>query len=299
VADVEPGTILLGARAGAAYWSHNTILWTDSGADKTPGGWEIVGIDWATPVNFRMDGDKAYYSHHNRISKLTFSPDGMQVARTDVALGLPVHPNGIALLGQCAYTLGSDVECLGRGGRGRVMGTALDDRTTCRSWPVAAHGLQPIAFAMDDQYAYWIDGSCARRFEPKPTRHLLASRRASNQQSGDEPPSDPIIVFDDEPAAGPATNRLGLYWATPSGLWFSPRNQLAPRRLIQTTKLSGFTLGDTVVVYSDEEGIHVVEKPDGKSRRVVKETGARNLVTDGEAVYWIDRESKAIYAVKL
>jgi hypothetical protein len=208
------------------------------------------------------------------------------------------HPSGIAVDGENAYTLELDVNCLGRGAV-VALSKASGDLVFSRDAP--ANGLQPVEFAIDATFYYWIEGRGSE---------MTTSRREPKVMALPRVGGDPIVVASRQTSreATPRTDLhagpRGVYWLTPDGIRFAPKTATgfgAPSTLIaahppgDTPRAIGALLADSRdVFFADSTGVWWL--PDGSSdaRRIARDTGVRDLVSDDRFVYWTNAATKTL-----
>jgi hypothetical protein len=288
--DLPADARLLGAFDGRVYWAHDeTLSWTDDALDA-PLSIDEVGVSWATRADFTADATGIYFSHHNRVSHLRRDPSGGGWMSTARELD---HPTGAAVDGDIVYTLDLDVECLDRGAV-IALSKATGDFLFRRDAP--ANGGQPVDFAMDASFYYWIDGIGGEMQSSRRDQKVIALPRRSGA---------PIVIAEHE--ARPRTDlhvgARGVYWRTSAGIRFAPRRADgfgAPSTLVDSRArapvrpIGALLVDGGDVFFADAEGVYWLRDGSSEPRRIASQAGVTALVADDRFLYWIDRAANTL-----
>jgi len=277
LATAEPKARLLGAIDGRVYWANGPILsWIGDGMDRPLSG-DPGGADWARRGNFAMDGRGVYYSHHNKASFLDIAPrkEPRPPFATSDSWMRPAgeHPTGVAIDGQCVYTLALDVECRDRGA---IVALPRGDTGRCQERPAQANGLQPGEFAMDADHFYWVDGSCLG--ESPTAGHVKALPRGAG----------PVVVIADHEASPPVELRAGqrgIYWMTRDGIRVAGASPFAAPTTLVAGAVEQLVVDRGSIFYVAGGSVHWLREGAHEPRPAVIKTGVREIAVDHRFLY--------------
>jgi hypothetical protein len=287
VASLGRSAHLVGAFDGRVYWTEGeTLRWSDGGDAPAP-AFAIEGVDWASrESNFTADATDIFFSHHNRVAQLEREPRAA-FPGADESIGIQTRmageqPSGVAIDGDCVYTLQADVDCQDRG---KVLALPRTPGGSCAGRDVPANGLQPVEFGMDAERYYWIDGSC-----PFEGGGRLAGRiQAIGRRAG------AAVVIAHEEASDPKdlhVGRRGIYWRTRAGLRFVPGDRLTAPVTLVPGEVTGLAVHETALFFLRRDGVYFLPPGGAEPRRLAEEQGPRDLVVDRRFLYWIGTEKR-------